>query len=82
MNTDAPTVEDMNITQIIERLSMTCIESSICRSRSFTLFRKERDFRERSDSATVPESISKSTTNLLDTGFPVFVPYISPDFLT
>ena len=87
MNTDAPTVEDMNITQIIERLSMSCIESSgerfsICRNRSFTPFRNERDFRERSDSAAVSESISISTTNLLDTGLPVLVPYISPDFLT
>ena len=49
MNTDASTVEDINILQITERLSMSCIESSgerfcIFRNRSFTLFRNERDF--------------------------------------
>ena len=49
MNTDASTVEDINILQIIERLSMSCNESSgerfsIFRHRSFTLFRKERGF--------------------------------------
>ena len=53
MNTDASNVEDINIQQIIERLSMSCIESSgerfsIFRNRSCTLFRNERDLRERS----------------------------------
>ena len=36
-----------------------------------TLFRNERDFRERFDSAAVSESVSISMTNLLDTGLPV-----------
>ena len=58
MNTDASTVEDINIHQIIERLSMSCIESSgerfsISRNRSFTLFRNERDFKERPDSVHI-----------------------------
>ena len=62
MNTDASTVEDINIHQIIERLSMSSIESSgkrfsIFRNRSFTLFMNERDFRERSDSATVSDCL-------------------------
>ena len=87
MNTDASTVEDRNIHQVTERLSMSCIafsgeRSNIFRSRSFTLFKNERDFRERSDSAAVSESISSSMTNLLDTGLSVLVPEISPDFLT
>ena len=56
--------------------------SNIFHNRSFTLFNYERDFTERSDSATVSESISISTTNLLETGLPVLVPDISPDFLT
>ena len=87
MNTDASTVEDINIHQVIERLSMSCIESAeewsnIFRNRPFTLFKNERDFRERSDSAAVSESISISMTNLLDTGLPLLVPDILPDFLT
>ena len=58
MNTDASNVEDINVLQIIERLSMSCIESSgrwsnILRNRSFTLFKNDRDFRERFDSAAV-----------------------------
>ena len=58
MNTDASTVEDINFHQIIERLSMSCIESSeerssIFRNRSFTLFKNDRDFRERFDSGGV-----------------------------
>ena len=66
MNTDASTVEDINIHQIMERLSMSCFESSgerfsLFRNRSFTLFRNERDFSERSDSAAVAESISNSS---------------------
>ena len=76
MNTDASNVEDMNIHQTKERLSMSCIESSgerfsIFRNRSYTLFKNERDFRERSDSAAVSEFLSISTTNLLDTSLSV-----------
>ena len=87
MSTDASTVEDINNPQIIERLSMSCIESygerfSIFRNRSFTLFMNERDFRERSVSAAVSESISISMINLLDTGLPELAPDISPDLLT
>ena len=87
MNTDASNVEDINILQIKERLSMSSIESSgersnIFRTRSFTLFKNDRDFRERFDSAAVSESISISMTNSLDTGFPVLVFDISPDFRT
>ena len=58
-----PMSKTPNIHQIIERLSMTCIESSgerIFRNRSFTLFRSERDFKERFDSAAVSESISQT----------------------
>ena len=85
MNTDASNVQDINIHQITERLSMSRIESSgerfsIFRNRPFTLFRNDRDFRERSDSVAVPESISISMTNLLDTSFPVLVFDMSPDF--
>ena len=88
MNTDASTVEDINILQIIERFSMSRIESSgdlfsIFRNRwSFTLLRNARDFRERSDSVAVSESISISMINSLDTGFTVLVPDISPNFRT
>ena len=87
MNTDASNVEDRNIPHLTECSSMSCIESSgerfsIFRNRSFTLFRNERDFRERSDSVAVSESISISMTNLLDTGFPVLVFDLSPDFRT
>ena len=56
MNTDASNVEDINIRQIKERVSMSGIESSgerfrIFRNRSFTLFRNEQVFTERLDSA-------------------------------
>ena len=69
MKTDASNVEDINIHQIIERLSMSCIASSgersnIFRNRSSTLLKNDRDFRERIDSAAVSESISSSMTNL------------------
>ena len=45
MNTDASNVEHMNIHQIKERLSMSCIASfeewsNIFRTRSFTLFKE------------------------------------------
>ena len=87
MNTDASNVEDINIHQIIERLSMYCIESSgerfnICRNRSFTLFWNERYFEERSDSVAVAESMSMSMTNFFHTGLTVLVPDISPEFPT
>ena len=87
MNADASNVEDINIRQIKERLSMSCIASygelsCIFRNRSSTLFKKDRDLRERFDSVAVSESISSSMTNLLDTGPPVLVPDISPDFHT
>ena len=69
MNTDASNVEDINIHQIMERLSMSCIASSgersnIFRNRSFTLFKNDRNLRERFDSVAVSESISSSMTNL------------------
>ena len=85
MNTDASSVEDMNIHHIKERLSMSCIESfedwsNIFRIRSFTLFKNDRDLRERFDSVAVSESISSSMTNLSSTGLPVLVFDISPDF--
>ena len=85
MNADASNVEDINILQITERLSVSCIESSgersnIFRNRSFTLFKNDRDFTERFDSAAVSESMSSSMTNLSFTGLPVLVFDISPDF--
>ena len=70
MNTDASNVEDMNIPQIKERLSMSCIVSfedwsKIFRNRSFTLCKNDRDFNERFDYVMVSESISSSSmTNL------------------
>ena len=88
MNTDASNVEDINVPQIIERVSMSCIasfeeRSNIFRNRSFTLFKKnDRDFRERFHAAAVSESISSSMTNLSCTGLPVLMLDISPDFHT
>ena len=78
-----PNEEDTNIHRIIERLSMSCIEFSgerfsIFRNRSFTVFKNERDFREKSDFAAVSESFSISMTNSLDTSFTVLVFDISP----
>ena len=57
---------------------MSCIESfgersNIFRNRSFTLFKNDRDLRERFDSVAVSESISSSMTNLSFTGLPVLV---------
>ena len=87
MDTDASTVADINIHQIIERVSMSCIasfgeRSNIFRNRSFTLFQNDRDLRERFDSVAVSESTSSSMTNLSNTGLPVNVFDISPDFQT
>ena len=75
MDTDASNVEDINIHQIMERLLMSCIASSeewsnIFHNRSFTLFKNDRDFKERSDSVAVSESISSSMRNLSSSGFP------------
>ena len=69
MDTDASNVEDMNIHQNKECLSMSCIASfeewsNIFRTRSFTLCKNDRDFRESFVSAAVSESISISMTNL------------------
>ena len=63
---------------------MSCIESSggrfsIFRNRSLTLFKNERDFKEKFDSVAVSESISISITNSLDTGFTVLVFDISAE---
>ena len=94
MNTDASNVEDMNIHQNKECLSMSCVASfdtwsNILRNRSFTLFKNDRDFSERFNSVAVSESISSSSmTNLSvswvngcpPTGLPVLASNISPDF--
>ena len=70
MNTDASTIENINIPKSKNVLSKSGIESSgersnIFRNRSFNLFRNERDFwKKRSDSVTLLESRSISTTNL------------------
>ena len=87
MNLDASNVEDINIRHIKECMLLFCVEffedwPNIFRNRSFTLFKNDRDLRQRSDSAAVSDSISISMTNLLDTSLPVFVPHISPYFLT
>ena len=87
MNTDASNGEDRDIPQIIECLSMSCIASSgerlnIFHNRSFTLFKNDRDHRERFDSVAVSEFISSMMTNLSSTGLPVLVPDISTDFHT
>ena len=76
MNTDASTVQDKNIRQIQECLLLSRIASfedwsNIFRTRSFTLCKNDRDFSERFDSATVPESISSSMLNLSSTGLSV-----------
>ena len=66
MNTDASNVEDINIPQIKERLSMSFFASfedwsNIFRTRSFTLCKNDRDYNERFESVTVLESISSSS---------------------
>ena len=81
MSKDASNVKDINIHQIIERLSMSCIASSgersnIFRNRSFTLFKNDLDFRKKFDSAAVSESISSSMTNLSCTGPLALVCYV------
>ena len=72
MNTDASNVEDMNIPHVKECLLLSCVASfedwsGIFRTRSFTLFRNDRDLRERFDSATT-------------TGLPVLSSINSSDF--
>ena len=58
MNTDASNVEDINILQFIETLSMSCIASfedwsNIFRTRLFTLLKNDRCLREKFDSVAV-----------------------------
>ena len=89
MNTDASNVEDINIPQVVERLSMSCIASLLKNGPiSFAidhspLFMNDRDFRERFDSVTVSESIS-----IIDDKLVIYVstrtcfPNISSDFHT
>ena len=70
MNADASNVEDINILHIKECLLLSCVASfedwsNIFRTRPFTLCKNDLDFKERSDSVTVLESISSSSiTNL------------------
>ena len=70
MNADAYNVEDINISQIMERLSMSCIASSgersnIFRNRSFTLFKNGRDHRETFDLVAVSDAIPSSIDKLV-----------------
>ena len=97
MNTDASNVEDVNITQIKECLLLSCVayfedKSNIFRTRSFPLCKNDLDFNDMSDSATVLESISSSSTINLSvccvnkpagcsfTGLPVLASSTSSDF--
>ena len=94
MHTDAPNVEDINIHQIQERLSMSCIASfedwsNIFCTRTFTLCKNDLVVKERFDSVAVSESISSSSmTNSCvcwvngcpHTGLFVLAYNISPDF--
>ena len=67
MNAGASNVEDKNIhpnhKTFVQCLALNLLEngSTSFRNRSFTLFRNERDFRERFDFAAVSESISSSS---------------------
>ena len=66
MNTGASNVDFINIHQIKEFLSMSCIAYfeewyKIFRNRSFTLCKNDSDFNEKSDSVAVSESISLSS---------------------
>ena len=90
MNTNASNVEDMNIPQIKECLSMSCIASfeewsNIFRNRSVTLCKNDRDFHERSDSVAVSESISSSSMTNLSVCWvngcpPTGLPFLLPTF--
>ena len=67
MNTSASNVEHVNILHIKECLLLSCVASfedwsNIFRTRSFTLCKNDLDFNDMSDSATVTESISLSST--------------------
>ena len=70
MDTDVCNVEDSNTHHIKECLLLSCVASfeewsNIFRTRSFTLCKNDLDNNDMSDSATVSESISSSsTTNL------------------
>ena len=69
MNTDASHVEDVNIPHITECLLLSCVASfedwsNIFRTRSFTLCKNDLDNNDMSDSATVSESISSSSSTL------------------
>ena len=70
MNTDASSVEDINIQPFKECLLLSFVASfedwsNIFRDRSFTLCKNDLDFSERFDSVVVSESISvPSMTNL------------------
>ena len=91
MSTDASNVEDINIFQIKEFLSVSCMAFfedwfNIFRNRSLTLCKNDRDFNVMSDSVAVSESMSSSSmTNLSvrwvngcpPTGLPVLASNIS-----
>ena len=67
MNTDACNVEDIKILFFSECLLLSCVASfedwsSIFRTRSFTLFKNDQNCNDMSDSATVLESVSSSST--------------------
>ena len=97
MKTDARNVEDINILHITDCLSLSFVsffEDWYClfRTSSFTLCKNDLDFNDMSDSATVLESISSSTTINLSvcsankpddcslTGHPVLTSITSSDF--
>ena len=97
MKIDASNIEDINIHHIKECLLLSCVASfedwsNIFRTRSFTLCKNDLDFNERSDSVTVLESISSSSTMNLSvccvnkpagcsfTGLPVLPSSTSSDF--
>ena len=67
MNPDASNVEDLNIHQITERLSMSCIASpedwpSIFRNRSFTLCKNDLTLEKRFDSVSVQLTPTQNRT--------------------
>ena len=67
MNTDACNFEYISILHIKECLLLICVASfedwsNIFRTRSFTLCKNDLDFNDMSDSATVLESMSSSST--------------------
>ena len=67
MKIDASNFEEINIHHFKECLLLSCVASfedlsDIFRSRSFTLCKNDLDFNDKSDSVTVLESISSSST--------------------